>query len=121
MMARRKSIHIEGFSHAAPIPAACRIGNLVVSGGIHGIDPATGQREAVNREWLAMFPEEHARPARHTMNADLVGVRPVAARPRPRNRAVFFLTSGLATRVVMAKCLEATGRLQWRQATLFRG
>jgi 2-iminobutanoate/2-iminopropanoate deaminase len=113
MMARRRSIHIEGFSHAAPIPAACRIGNLVVSGGIHGIDPATGklaatldeqcrfmfqhvrriveaaggttediikmavfmkdrsQREAVNKEWLAMFPDEHARPARHTMNADL--------------------------------------------------
>jgi enamine deaminase RidA (YjgF/YER057c/UK114 family) len=31
------------------------------------------QREAVNKEWLAMFPDEHARPARHTMNADLQG------------------------------------------------
>jgi hypothetical protein len=57
MMARRKSIDIEGFSHAAPIPAACRIGNLVASGGIHGIDP----------------PDEHARPARHTISADLQG------------------------------------------------
>ena len=24
-------------------------------------------KEAVNREWLAMFPDEHSRPARHTM------------------------------------------------------
>jgi len=24
-------------------------------------------KEAVNTEWLAMFPDEHSRPARHTM------------------------------------------------------
>jgi enamine deaminase RidA (YjgF/YER057c/UK114 family) len=24
-------------------------------------------KEAVNKEWLAMFPDEHSRPARHTM------------------------------------------------------
>jgi 2-iminobutanoate/2-iminopropanoate deaminase len=28
-------------------------------------------REAVNREWLKMFPDEHDRPARHTVRADL--------------------------------------------------
>jgi 2-iminobutanoate/2-iminopropanoate deaminase len=114
-MAKRKSIHVAGFGHANPIPAACRIGNLLVSGGIHGVDPATGkvaptleaqcahmfqhvrsiveaaggttddiikltvwmndrsQREALNREWLKMFPDEHTRPARHTMRAQLDG------------------------------------------------
>jgi 2-iminobutanoate/2-iminopropanoate deaminase len=114
-MARRKSIHVEGFRHAAPIPSACRVGNLVVSGGIHGIDPKTGkiaatleeqcrfmfhhvrriveasgastddivkmtvwmndraQREALNKEWLAMFPDEATRPARHTIKGDLEG------------------------------------------------
>jgi 2-iminobutanoate/2-iminopropanoate deaminase len=114
-MAPRKSIQVAGFGHVNPIPAACRIGNLVVSGGIHGIDPATGkvaptleaqcahmfahiravveaaggrtddiikltvylndrsQREALNREWLKMFPDEHSRPARHTHRATLDG------------------------------------------------
>lgn len=35
----RKSINIEGFSHGGlPIPAASRVGPLVVTGGIHGLD-----------------------------------------------------------------------------------
>ena len=114
-MAKRKSIDIAGFGHANPIPAACRIGNLMVSGGVHGVDPATGkvaptleaqcahmfqhvraiveaaggttddiikltvwmndrsQRDALNREWVKMFPDEHTRPARHTMRAQLDG------------------------------------------------
>jgi hypothetical protein len=32
-------------------------------------DPA--YRENVNREWLKMFPDEHDRPARHTLTWDL--------------------------------------------------
>lgn len=31
------------------------------------------QRQAVNTEWLRMFPDEHSRPARHTMDASLEG------------------------------------------------
>jgi enamine deaminase RidA (YjgF/YER057c/UK114 family) len=27
-------------------------------------------RNAMNKEWLAMFPDEHSRPARHTMLYD---------------------------------------------------
>jgi len=42
-MARRRSIHIEGFKHANPIPNACRIGNLLMSGVILGTDPKTGK------------------------------------------------------------------------------
>jgi enamine deaminase RidA (YjgF/YER057c/UK114 family) len=114
-MARRQSIHIEGFVHKNPIPNASRIGNLLMSSIINGVDPATGkvastleqqcrfmfehvraimakaggttddiikmtvwmkdraQRDAVNVEWVRMFPDEHARPARHTMRADLEG------------------------------------------------
>ena len=42
-MTHRQSIDVEGFHHGGqPIPAACRVGNLVVTGGIHGMDPATG-------------------------------------------------------------------------------
>lgn len=40
---RRRSIHVEGFGHKNPIPAACRIGGLVYSGSIQGTDPATGK------------------------------------------------------------------------------
>jgi enamine deaminase RidA (YjgF/YER057c/UK114 family) len=38
---RRRSVTAEGLAHKFPVPNACRIGNLVVSGAIHGTDPAT--------------------------------------------------------------------------------
>lgn len=38
----RRSIYAEGFSHKNPIPAACRVGNMLYSGSIQGTDPATG-------------------------------------------------------------------------------
>lgn len=37
-MARRKSIHIDGFAHKNPIPNASMIGNLLVTGVIMGRD-----------------------------------------------------------------------------------
>lgn len=40
----RRSIEVEGFSHGGqPIPAACRIGDLIVTGGVYGLDPHTGK------------------------------------------------------------------------------
>ncbi len=39
----RKSIHIPGFAHRNPIPAASRVGNVVISSVINGVDPATGR------------------------------------------------------------------------------
>jgi len=115
-MSNRKSIEVEGFSHGAnPIPAASRVGNVVMTGGISGLDPATGKvpedqgaqvaqafvnlekilkaagaslddvvkvgvsvkslalRDAINVEWLKYFPDEHARPARHTTQYDHFG------------------------------------------------
>ena len=108
-MTKRQSIYIEGFGHKNPIPAACRLGNVVASGIIYGLDVATGnpaadlerqcalmfehlrsimaaaggtvddivklnvwmtdrgQRQAVNAEWLKMFPDPQTRPARQTM------------------------------------------------------
>jgi 2-iminobutanoate/2-iminopropanoate deaminase len=42
-MAKRKSIEIEGFAHKNPIPAACRLGNMLMTGIITGTDPATGK------------------------------------------------------------------------------
>jgi enamine deaminase RidA (YjgF/YER057c/UK114 family) len=42
-MARRQSVSVHGTQHVNPIPNACRIGNLLVSGAIGGIDPETGK------------------------------------------------------------------------------
>jgi enamine deaminase RidA (YjgF/YER057c/UK114 family) len=40
----RRSIEVEGFSHGAqPIPAASRVGPLVMTGGVYGLDPTTGK------------------------------------------------------------------------------
>lgn len=40
----RRSIEVEGFSHGAqPIPAACRVGGLIMTGGVYGLDPTTGK------------------------------------------------------------------------------
>lgn len=39
----RRSVVIEGFRHGTqPIPAACRINEIVMTGGIYGLDPETG-------------------------------------------------------------------------------
>ena len=112
-MPRRRVLEVPGVAHDAPIPMGVRMGNLVVSSGIAGKDPETGEmpadparqaqlmfrhlrtlmeaaggspadiahmtvyvkdlayRDHVNREWLAMFPDEHDRPARHTLVSDL--------------------------------------------------
>lgn len=40
---RRESIYIDAFPHANPIPAACRIDNMIYSGVIYGRDPQTQQ------------------------------------------------------------------------------
>jgi enamine deaminase RidA (YjgF/YER057c/UK114 family) len=106
----RQSIQVEGFSHGSqPIPAASLIGEMLMTGGVYGLDPGTGAipddvdeqarlmfenlgrilkaaeasfadvlrmtiyvkapeaRAAVNREWLAAFPDPSSRPARHTL------------------------------------------------------
>jgi len=114
-MAKRKSIEIEGFAHKNPIPAASRVGNILMTGIITGTDPATGKlvgtleaqcanvfhhvraimaaaggstddiikmnvfmadrsrRDALNAEWVKMFPDAASRPARHTSQASLEG------------------------------------------------
>lgn len=43
-MTARRSIEVEGFSHGVqPIPAASRVGNIVMTGGVYGLDPKTGK------------------------------------------------------------------------------
>jgi len=40
----RRSIEVEGLHHSGnPIPAASRVDRLVVTGGVYGLDPATGE------------------------------------------------------------------------------
>jgi len=114
-MAKRKSIHIKGMEHGAPIPNGAVMGNMIFSSAISGKDAKTGvlspdpeeqaaamfrnlqlfmegaggapeniaymkvylkeekYRDAVNKAWLEMFPDEHDRPARHAIKVDLRG------------------------------------------------
>jgi len=114
-MAKRKSIHIKGMEHGAPIPNGAVIGNMVFSSAISGKDAKTGvlskdpdeqaeamfrnlglfmeqaggthenigymtvflkeekYRDSVNKAWLKIFPDEHDRPARHALKAELRG------------------------------------------------
>jgi 2-iminobutanoate/2-iminopropanoate deaminase len=42
-MSKRTSIEVAGFGHGPnPIPAASRVGNVIMTGGISGQDPVTG-------------------------------------------------------------------------------
>jgi 2-iminobutanoate/2-iminopropanoate deaminase len=64
-MARRKSIHVEGMEHGAPIPNGAVVGNFVFSSAISGKDAKTGvlsddpvkQAEAMFRN-LRLFMEK---------------------------------------------------------------
>jgi 2-iminobutanoate/2-iminopropanoate deaminase len=38
----RRSLHVAGVRHSAPIPLAARVGNMVFSSAIMGADPRTG-------------------------------------------------------------------------------
>ena len=111
-MTKRQTIHIPGVQHSAPIPYGARVGNILYSSAIQGINADTGEmsdnvyeqarqcfrnlqtflevagatsdqivrmtcflkdladREALNKPWLEMFPDEDDRPARHTSQYD---------------------------------------------------
>jgi 2-iminobutanoate/2-iminopropanoate deaminase len=52
----RRSIYIDEFSHRSPIPNASRIGNILVSGLIRGVEPDTQQLAAtLERQCALMF------------------------------------------------------------------
>ena len=114
-MAKRKSIHVKGMEHGAPIPNGAVVGNVVFSSAISGKDAKTAvlsrhpdeqaeamfrnlslfmesvggtpdnigymkvylkeekYRDSVNKAWLKMFPDDHDRPARHAIKAELRG------------------------------------------------
>lgn len=60
-MPKRQSIYVDGFAHKNPVPAACRIGNLIYSGGIHGLDPETRKTaEGMERQCELMFSHVRA-------------------------------------------------------------
>ncbi len=55
MTLSKRSLHIPGAGHNAPIPLGARVGPLICSSGISGKDPATGQlpADAVSQVRLA--------------------------------------------------------------------
>lgn len=53
----RRSIIVDGFRHGDnPVPAACVVGNILMSGAIFGIDPETGKlADSVEAQCTFMF------------------------------------------------------------------
>ena len=42
-LSHRQSYNLEGISHSVPIPFRTRVGNMLFSSGIMGVDPGTGK------------------------------------------------------------------------------
>jgi 2-iminobutanoate/2-iminopropanoate deaminase len=57
MANERRSIEVDGFNHGPqPIPAACRLANIVVTGGIYGLDTQSGKvPDDLERQTALMF------------------------------------------------------------------
>jgi enamine deaminase RidA (YjgF/YER057c/UK114 family) len=57
MSNERRSIEVPGFNHGPqPIPAACRVANIVVTGGIYGLDTDSGTvPDDLERQTALMF------------------------------------------------------------------
>ena len=52
----RKSIDVDGFGHGGqPIPAACRVGPLITTGGIYGLDSEAGRLPDDVREQVRLM------------------------------------------------------------------
>jgi 2-iminobutanoate/2-iminopropanoate deaminase len=53
----RRSIEVPGFNHGPqPIPAACRVANIVATGGIYGLDTDSGKvPDDLERQTALMF------------------------------------------------------------------
>jgi 2-iminobutanoate/2-iminopropanoate deaminase len=55
-MPRRVSIEVPGFEHDNPIPAACRVGSFLITSGVSGKEPYTGQMpEGIEAQCAQMF------------------------------------------------------------------
>ena len=54
-MTRRKAIYLEAYGHSQPIPAACRLGDTLVSGIIHGLDPKVPGGGSLEAQAALMF------------------------------------------------------------------
>jgi 2-iminobutanoate/2-iminopropanoate deaminase len=66
----RTSVYLESFGHVNPIPAACRVGDLIYSGVITGRDPGTGRPpETLGQQCGQMF--QHMRDIVEAAGASL--------------------------------------------------
>lgn len=57
-MPKRQTLHIPGFSHKNPIPAAARMGPLLMTGLINGMDPVSGEiADGLESQCALMFQQ----------------------------------------------------------------
>jgi 2-iminobutanoate/2-iminopropanoate deaminase len=53
----RRSVYVDGFGHRNPVPAACRVDDLLVSGIVYGMDASTRKPAATLEEQCALMFE----------------------------------------------------------------
>jgi len=83
---RRQSFEIEGYRHGDnPIPAVTRIGNLVMTGGISGIDISTGTMPAALEDQCA-----------NMFGLAVKVLKAANARPEDVIKATVFIKAGLS-------------------------
>ncbi len=118
-MAARQSIYTETFSHSNPTPSACRVGPLLMSGIINGIEKGTapGALDDQLARMFARIPEVMA-AAGGTIDqivkvnvtlADIstraqVNARWVALFPDEKTRPVRHSTQGLLDNGKLVQC-----------------
>ena len=92
-MTERRSIDVEGYRHTNPIPAASRVGNLLMSGVITGRDPTSGTlppsleeqaRRATAGDYF-LTGEELAKRRRDDVAMNAPVTQPGENRPRDAN------------------------------------
>jgi len=54
-MPRRQSIHLTGFAHRNPVPAACRVGPLLLSGALTGRDGSGAMPAGLDAQMANVF------------------------------------------------------------------
>ena len=107
----RRSIEVPGLQHRAPIPQACVVGNLLVSGGISPVDPETGSTMDGTDEQVAMGHHVRGSAARQIAQAC-----PHAAEPGDVQQFLAVLEAGFHPRVVGSQVTAAAGAAKYPAA-----
>lgn len=119
-MSKRQSIYTDAFAHSNPIPAACRMGDLVMTGIINGIEAGKKDAGTLDAQCALMFArvreviEAAGGTTGHIIKLNIavtdlaqrepINVEWVKMFPDPQNRPVRQTTHGVLDRGKLIQC-----------------